>query len=68
MSVRRIAAARACAFLSLEPTFDVPATKSRGQRSRRPRHIVVVSGGNIDLSWFATLVGACDNPDRARFA
>jgi threonine dehydratase len=30
--------------------------------------VAVVSGGNIDGSRFASLVGACDNPDRAASA
>jgi threonine dehydratase len=37
-------------------------------RAGRGKIVAVVSGGNIDLSRFATLVGACDNPDRARSA
>jgi threonine dehydratase len=37
-----------------------PAFTARGHR----RVVAVVSGGNIDLTRFAQLVGACDGPDR----
>ena len=37
-------------------------------RAGRGKIVAVVSGGNIDLSRFASLVGACDNPAGARSA
>ncbi len=34
-------------------------------RAGRGKIVAVVSGGNIDLSRFASIIGACDNPDRS---